>query len=196
MLNDGGWVGGEEEFGGHWSTIVGQEGARLRSVEEGLVWRSEEVVGLLQCHVLRGLLRWKWSVIVVLNVDEVDSHLLGSLNTNNQWGTLTGCNDLVWVVDRLEEETEGALELGDDSLCENWELDVRVLVEDVLCELGNSLCVRLGLKFEALSFEQNLQFLVVGDDTIVDNGEFPFWVGSVRRVTVSELPPYKGRSAT
>jgi len=82
-------------------------------------------------------------------------------------------------MDRFEEETESALKLGDNSLCKNWEFDIWVLVENIFCKLGNSLCVGLGLKFEALSFEKNLEFLVVGDDAIVYDGKFPVRIGSV-----------------
>ena len=50
---------------------------------------------------------------------------------------------------------------------------------NVLGKLCNDLGVGLGLEFVAFGLEQSLQFLVVGNDTIVDNGEFPFGVGSV-----------------
>jgi hypothetical protein len=50
---------------------------------------------------------------------------------------------------------------------------------DVLGELGNGLGVGLGLKLEALAFEEGLEFLVVGDDAVVDDGEFPIRVGAV-----------------
>lgn len=83
-------------------------------------------------------------------------------------------------VNGLDEETEGALELLDHSLDERREAQLGVLGVDVLCELGNSLSVSLGLKFEALALKQSLQLLVVCDDTIVDDGEFPVGVGPVR----------------
>jgi hypothetical protein len=54
-----------------------------------------------------------------------------------------------------------------------------VLVVEVLCELGNALGIGLGLELEALSAEEGLELLVVGDDTIVDDGEFPGGIGSV-----------------
>jgi hypothetical protein len=54
-----------------------------------------------------------------------------------------------------------------------------VLVVEVLCELGNALGIGLRLELEALSGEEGLELLVVGDDAIVDDGEFPGGIGSV-----------------
>lgn len=82
-------------------------------------------------------------------------------------------------MDGLEQETEGALELLNDSLHEGGEVNVGVLVEDVLGQLGNGLGIRLSLELKALGLEQGSQLLVVGDDTIVDDGELPLGVGSV-----------------
>jgi hypothetical protein len=55
-----------------------------------------------------------------------------------------------------------------------------VLVVDVLGQLGNALGVGLGLEAEALALEEGLQLLVVGDDTIVNDGELPVGVGPDR----------------
>jgi hypothetical protein len=55
-----------------------------------------------------------------------------------------------------------------------------VLVEDELGQLGNGLSVGLGLEAHALGLQEHPQFLVVGDDTVVDNGELPLRVGAVR----------------
>ena len=82
------------------------------------------------------------------------------------------------VVDGFEEETKGALELLDDGLCEGGELDRRVLIVDIFGELGNGLCVGFGLKTESLALEEGLQFLVVGNDTVVNDRKLPFWVRS------------------
>ena len=50
---------------------------------------------------------------------------------------------------------------------------------NVLGKLCNDFGVGLSLEFVALRLEQSLQFLVVGNDTVMDDGEFPFRVGSV-----------------
>lgn len=84
------------------------------------------------------------------------------------------------VVDRLDEQTKGTLELLDDSLDERGEAQVWVLGPDVLCELGNGLGVRLRLELEALALEQRLELLVVCDDSVVDDGELPVGVGPGR----------------
>lgn len=183
VLDDGGWVGGKEELGGHGDTVIREESARLRAVEEGLVWGSEEVVGLLESNVLGGSLGGEGSVLVgVLNIDEVNLHLLLCSDTNDEGRSLTGGNNLVGEVDGLEEKTESSLELLDDSLDERGEAQVRVLRVDVLCEFGNGLGIGLGLELEALALKEGLKLLVVCDDTIVDNGELPVGVRPDERV--------------
>ena len=177
VLDNGGWVGGEEELGGHWGTVVREESAGLRSVEERLVWGSEQVVRLLQRNVVGGALGGESStLVVVLDIDKVDLHLLLCPYTNDKGRTLAGSHNLMGVVDRLDKETKSTLELLDDSLDERWEAQVWVLVVDVLCELGNIFSVGLSLELEALALEQGLEFLVVCDDTVVDDGELPVGV--------------------
>jgi hypothetical protein len=117
------------------------------------------------------------ALVVVLDIDEVDLHLLLCADTDDEGRTLAGSDDLVGVVDRLDEETEGALELLDDGLDERGEAELGVLAVDVLGELGNGLGIGLGLELVALALEENLQLLVVCDDTVVDDGELP---GGVR----------------
>jgi hypothetical protein len=177
VLDDGGGVGGEEELGRHRDAVVGEESARLRSVEERLVRGSEQIVGLLERNVVRGALGGESSaLVVVLNIDEVNLHLLLCSHTDDEGRTLAGSNHLVGVVDGLEEETKGTLELLDDGLDERGEAQVGVLAVDVLCELGNGLSVGLCLELEALALEQRLELLVVCDDTIVDDSELPVGV--------------------
>jgi hypothetical protein len=81
------------------------------------------------------------------------------------------------VVDRLDQKTESSLELFDDGLDESGEAQFRVLAINVLCELRDGLSVRLGLELVALALEEDLELLVVCDDTIVDDGELPVGVG-------------------
>ena len=92
------------------------------------------------------------------------------------------------VVDGLEKQTEGALELLDDRLGQDGELDIWVLIVNVLGELRDSLSICLGLEPEALALKQRLKLLVVCDDTVVDNGELPLGVRPVREY---ELAPRK-----
>jgi hypothetical protein len=147
-------------------------------VEQALVGRSQEVVGLLEGNVLRSSFSRKRAGIAKLHIDKVDLHLSLCANTNDQRRTLAGSDNLGGEVDRFEQQTKGTLELLDDGLDKGGEVDVRVLVKDVLGQLGNGLGVGLGLECEALGLEQSSQLLVVGDDTIVDDGEFPLGIGS------------------
>lgn len=158
VLDDGGWVGGEEELDWHWDAVVGHEGARLGAAEEVLVdgGRGEEVAdcALLEGDVLGGLLGWKWGVVGgVLDIDEINLHLLVGLDSNDERRTLAGCDHLLWVVGGHHQETESALQLLDNQLGQIWEADVLVLVADVLGQLWNNLSIGLGLKLEALALK-------------------------------------------
>jgi hypothetical protein len=187
VLDNGGGVGGEEELSGHGHAIIGHESARLRAVQEGLVRGTEKgVFGgqkvasvLLKSDVLGGSLgRECTSLITVLHVDEIDLHAALSLDADDERRTLSGGNDLVGVVNGLDKKTVSTLKLLDDGLGQVGETDVGVLVVDVLGQLGNALGVGLGLESEALALEKGLELLVVGNDTIVDDGELPRGVRS------------------
>jgi hypothetical protein len=122
------------------------------------------------------------------------------LDTNNKGGTLASSNDLMGVVDGLDEQTVGALELVDDGLGEIDKANGGVLVVQVLCELRNTLSVGLRLELEALSAQQSLQLLVVSDDTIVYDSELPVGVRSVSLVRldrsfVSFVGPFREKHA-
>ena len=187
VLDDGRWVGGEEELGGHGHAIVGHESSGLGAVEEGLVGSAEQVGSqetilrlgsLLHGNVLGGGLGGESGGLVgVLDIDKVDLHAALSLDTDNEGGTLSGGHDLVGVVDRLDQQTVGTLELGDDGLGQVDEAEAGVVVVDVLCQLGNALGVCLSLELVALGLQESLKLLVVCDDTIVDDGELPVGVG-------------------
>jgi hypothetical protein len=157
-------------------------------VKEGLVGGTKEArvggekVVLLDSDILGSSLGGEGSVLVrILNVDEVDLHAALGLDTDNKRRTLSGGDDLMGVVDGLDEKTVSTLELLDDSLGQVGEANGRVLVVDVLGELGNALSVGLGLELETLGLEESLKLLVVGDDTVVDNGELPVGVRSAFR---------------
>lgn len=128
--------------------------------------------------MLRGLLGREGSISIKFDINKVDLHLLCGANTNDQRRTLTGGDNFVGVVNRLHQKTESTLQLLDDGLGEGGEVDAWVLIVDVLGELGNSLSVGFGLEAETLRFEQYSQFLVVGDDTVVNDGELPFGIRS------------------
>lgn len=191
VLDDSRRVGGEEELGGHGHAIVRHEGTGLRAVEQGLVGSTEEsivrgqevAVLLLQGNILRGGLSRESGILLrVLDVDEVNLHALLGLDTNNEGRTLAGGNDLMGVVDRLDEQTVSTLKLGNDGLGQIDEVNTGVEVVQVLGQLRNALGIRLGLELEALGAQQGLELLVVGDDTIVDNREFPSRVGSAQEI--------------
>lgn len=179
VLDNSRRVRGQEELNGLRSTVVGEEGARLRAVKQALVRRSQEVVGLLESNVLGSSFGGKRASIAKLDIDKVNLHLSLCADTNDQGRTLAGSDNFRGEVDRLEQQTEGALELLDDGLDEGCEVNVGVFIEDVLGQLGDGLCVGLGLEYKALGLEQSSQLLVVGDDTIVNDGELPLGVRSV-----------------
>jgi hypothetical protein len=54
-----------------------------------------------------------------------------------------------------------------------------VLVVEILCEFGNTFGIGFSLELESLRSQESLKLLVVGNDTIVDDGEFPSGVRSV-----------------
>ena len=145
-------------------------------------WRGQEtgtrsvngdiVVGLL-CRESSSA---SFGRVCVFHVNEVHLHLLRSLDTDDQGGTLSSSHDLMWEVNRLEEQAICTLKLFDDRLREGGEVNVWVLVIEVLRKLRNALSVCVGLETEASAFEKSLQFLVVGDDTIVDDSELPFGI--------------------
>lgn len=178
VFNDGRGVGGEEELGGHGGTVLGKEGTGLRAVEERLVRGRQKVVRLLESHILRGPLGREGGVLIlVLNVDKVDLHLLLSSHTDNKRRTLASGDDLVGKMHRLHEQTKSTLQLLDDRLGQLDEAEIRVLIVNVLGQLRNGLCVGLGLKLEAFALEQRLELLVVCDDAVVHDGELPIGVG-------------------
>lgn len=185
VLDDGRGVGREEELGGLGHAVVGQEGTGLRTVEERLVGGEagdgKKVVASLEGNVVAGgLSREGLAVLSVLDIDEVNLHLLGGLDTDDERRTLTGSDNLTGEVHTLHQKTESTLQLLHDSLDQAGEVEVRVLVEDELGQLSDGLSVGLGLEAHALGFEEHPQFLVVGDDTVVDDGELPLGVGAVR----------------
>lgn len=81
------------------------------------------------------------------------------------------------IVHALDEQTVGALQLANNGLGEIGEPNAPVLVVEILCELRNAFCVRLGLKPETLGLKESLELLVVGDDAVVDDGKLPCGVG-------------------
>lgn len=175
VLNDGGRVGTKEELRRNRHAVVGQEGPGLGAVKKALIRRGQAVLrtGLkvLQRHILGSLLSRQRAVLGVLYINKVHLHLAGSLDTDNERRTLAGGNDLVGVVNRLKKQSESSLKLCDDGLGKGRHVNVRVLVVDVLSEDSNALSVGLRLEVLALALQQNLQLLVVGDDTIMDNGK-------------------------
>jgi hypothetical protein len=123
------------------------------------------------------LSRESTTLVVVLNIDEVNLHLLLCPHTNDEGRTLAGSDNLMGVVDRLDQKTESSLKLLDHGLDESREAQVWVLAVNVLCELRDGFSIRLSLELVALALEQDLELLVVCDDAVVDDGELPVGVG-------------------
>lgn len=155
-------------------------------MKEALVGRSKQRVCLLDGHILGCTLSGQsLALLGVLDVYEVDLHLLRRLDTDDERGTLAGSNDLMWVVDGLQQKTESALKLLDDGLCKDGEINVRMLVVNVLGELCNRLSIGVGLELEAPGLQEGFQFFVVGDDTIVNNSKLPVGVRPRRQSQTS-----------
>jgi hypothetical protein len=166
VLNDGGGVGSDEELDGLGHAVVGEESARLGANELSTGGVRGGRNGEETASGLRGGLAIK-SIVGVsgtgkLDVNEVNLELLLRLDTDEDGGTTTSDNDLVRVVDRLEDEGEGSLELHDDRLDESGEADLLALlrVVEVLGEDGGDLSVGVGLEDVAALLEDETQLLV------------------------------------
>ena len=59
-----------------------------------------------------------------------------------------------------------------------------MFVVKVLGKLGDALRVCFSLEFETLAFKESLELLVIGDDTVMNNCEFPVRVGSANLMSV------------
>jgi len=192
VLHERGSIRREEELGRLRHAVLGEESSRLRSVKQVLVWRSKHTAGggaehvccvLLDGDVVGGTLGGqgvaRFFTLRVFDIDKIHLHLLCRLDTHNEGRTLSSGDDFLRVVDRLQEEAEGALKLLDDRLGESGKVQVWVRVVEELGEFGNALGVRVGLELEALAFEERPELFVVGDDTVVDDCELPLGVRPV-----------------
>lgn len=183
VFDNGGGIRRQEELRRHGHTIISHEGAGLRPVEERLVGGckagTEKSAGVvLDRNVMRGSFgREGGSLLRVLDVDEVDLHPPLRLDANDERGTLTSSNNFMGIMHRLDQQAVSALKLLDDGLGKIGEANALILVIEILGKLSNALGIGLGLELEALAGEEGLQLLVVGDDTIVNNGELPGRVG-------------------
>lgn len=54
-----------------------------------------------------------------------------------------------------------------------------MLVVQVFCQLGNALGVCFCFEAEASTLKESPQFLVIGDDTIMNDGKFPLGIRPV-----------------
>lgn len=122
-----------------------------------------------------------------LDVDKVDLELLLRLHTNQQWRTTAGGDDLVGVVARLEDESERALELLQDSLDKLSKADalVGVRVVNVLREDGNGLSVGFALELVPALLKDKAERVRVGDNPVVHDSEVCLRV-TLERVAVDD----------
>jgi hypothetical protein len=54
-----------------------------------------------------------------------------------------------------------------------------MLVVQVFCKLGNALGVCFGFETEASALKESPKFLVIGDDTVVNDGKLPLGIRPV-----------------
>lgn len=178
VLDNGSRVGGEEELRGHGDTIVREESSRLR-VSEGIGAGDTE----LEVGGSLGL----DSHVGELNVDKVNLELLLGLDTNEERRTLSGGDNLVGEVCRLDQKTVGTLELNNNELGELAEVKVLVLVlvVDEFGKLGDALGIGVRLKLDALGAQKSLELSVVGNDTVVNDSELVVGVRSLGMAVLS-----------
>ena len=85
----------------------------------------------------------------------------------------------MWEMGRLDQQTESAFQLLNNGFGEGGEVDTWVCIVDEFGQLCDTFGIGFGLELEAFRLEDGLEFLVVGDDTVVDDGELEIWVGSI-----------------
>src|SRR5277367_1690521 len=97
------------------------------------------------------------------------------------------------VMYRLEQETEGTLQLFDHRFCKDHEFDVWMLVVEEFSKLGNAFSVGIGFEFETLCLQKCSELFIVGDDTVVDHAELPIGVRPVLSSSASTHTPDKSQ---
>lgn len=102
------------------------------------------------------------------------------LDSKNHGRSSLDGNDFVRVSRALDDESESSLKAVRNSSQQLDERNLGVLVVEVLAQLGNNFSIGLRFEDESLLEELVLEFLVVGDDTIVNSDEFVVSVRSVR----------------
>lgn len=115
------------------------------------------------------------------HVDKVNLELSVGLDTDQQRRSSSGGNDLVGEMTRLEDESERTFELLDDGLDQVGKVQslVRLRVVNVFAKHGDGFSVGVGLEHVSSLLQNELNFLVVGDDTVVHQAELVGWVADV-----------------
>ncbi|KAI3475145.1 hypothetical protein L1887_63506 [Cichorium endivia] len=187
VLDDSRGVRGDKVLDGLGQAVLGEEGAGLGAEElvvgvghregagaRGVAAGRGEEAGVAETALLDGTAE--------LDVDKVDLELLLGLDADQEGRAASCDDDLAGEVYGLEDKGEGALELLEDGLDERGEVGLAALgrVVEVLAEDGYGLCVGVALKPEATLLEDHAELAEVGDDAVVDDGEFVGGIGPVR----------------
>ena len=108
-----------------------------------------------------------------LNIDKINLEFLICLDANQERGTAAGGNDLVGIVLRLEDESEGTLELFENGFNKLGERDALVWLRivNIFCEDGDGLRVGLALKLVATVLENEAEGGSVSNDPVVYDDE-------------------------
>lgn len=155
----------------------------VRSVKEVVLGVEEVRVFLFDGSVVGSCFGGESSVFVrVFNIDEVNFYVVLGFNINDQRRIFMGGNDFMGVVDGFNEQIVGVFEFLDYGFGKFGEVDVRVVIVKVFCKFGDVFGIGFGFEFEVFSSQQGFEFFVVGDDVIVDNGEFLVGVRVVKGV--------------
>ncbi|KAH3660597.1 hypothetical protein OGATHE_004929 [Ogataea polymorpha] len=114
-----------------------------------------------------------------LDVHKVHLELLLALDTNQQRRTLPGGHQFVGIVDRLDHQTVGTLQLVQDFLGQLVKFQVVVLVEIVFEQLGDNFGVGVRSEGMALALQKRLELSIISDNTVVDHNELVSIVGGL-----------------
>lgn len=181
VLNDCRGIRGDEKFDRLRQAILGKEGSGLRTTKLGsaalTIGNGEQATVLSVVGQLLDILVGR-----ELDVNKVDLELPVSLDTDQERRTTTTTYNLVWEMTRFENKSKGTFEFLDDRLDEVGKVQslVGLRVVDVVTKHSNGFGISVGAEGVSSLLEHELNLLVVGDDTIVNQTELVAGIAGVR----------------
>jgi hypothetical protein len=117
--------------------------------------------------------------------------LLGCFDTDQKRGATTGSDKLLWKMGAFKNQSKCTFlairkeyQFFDNRLNQigkrqrNPTITLLSII-NVLCKLGDTFCISFRFKSKAKLLEDSTQFLVIGDNAIVNNGKLVFRIRSV-----------------